>query len=807
MSKFRFSPALLSGILVAVFSAIAFWLRCLPYDKVFSGDWVKFTSSDAYFQLRLVDNLVHNYPHLSNFDPYLIYPGGAGISGTHLFVRIIASISSVFGLVQPTQHTIDMVGVFLPPVLAVLIIICVYFIGKELFGRWVGILAIALLATLPGEFLGRSKLGFTDYHVAEVFFTTAGMLFIILAIKAANGAQLKFNHLVKLDWAVIRKPLIYSLIAGIFLGLYSLTWTGAPLFVFIIFIYFIVQFIIDHLKSRSTDYLPIVGIITFLVTLIISLPGPPSIIIQPALIIAIIALVVLSLISRFMAGKQLKPVYYPVTLLVLGAAGVGLFYLLFPSVMRSMLSTFTILAPAGVQLTTIEMQPLIRSAYGNPFLIVWSNYSTSFFIGFISLGILIYLMVKHGNSEKTLFIVWSLIALIANLGQRRFGYYYSVNVALLTGYVSWLALEMAGLRVLTQARQAAKQVKDTVRRKVRKDKSGSLITVSHITVFLAVIVVFFVVYFWNIEPAISSASRAPYAPSDAWCSSLTWMRENTPEPFEDPEAYYRLENSGKYSSLSNLIASVPEPSEDPAFYRSLERYYPYPDTAYGVLSWWDYGNWITRIARRIPNANPSQDPRAVTSVATFLTAQDEGSANEVIRELDSDYVILDYETAYIDPVSAGGKYWAVITWAGMETGEFFDLYLVPHPTEENVMVLRPFFYPKYYRSMAVRLYNFDGQAVTPASIWVISYEERTDASGTIFKMVVTAEQFDNYEEAEAFRLSQDSDNYRIASMNPLHSCVPLEALEHYGLVHSSEYLVALVDENTIPEVKIFEYLD
>ncbi|GAI16774.1 unnamed protein product, partial [marine sediment metagenome] len=57
---------------------------------------------------------------------------------------------------SPSPHTIDAVGAYVPAILGTLTIIPVYFIGKELFNRWVGILAAALVAILPGEFLNRS---------------------------------------------------------------------------------------------------------------------------------------------------------------------------------------------------------------------------------------------------------------------------------------------------------------------------------------------------------------------------------------------------------------------------------------------------------------------------------------------------------------------------------------------------------------------------------------------------------------------------------------------------------------------------
>ena len=199
---------------------------------------------------------------------------------------------------------------YFPAVLAALIVIPVYFIGKTLFNRWVGVLAAALVAVLPGEFLGRSILGFTDHHIAETLFSTTVVLFLILAIKTAGQRQLTYGHLIRRDRAIVR-PLVYSLLAGIFLGIYVLSWLGALLFVFIIFVYFVIQFIIDHLRHKSTDYLCFISVILFSVTLIISLLISLPMLYRSSLIIAVLIPLVLGGISWLMANKEIKPVFYP----------------------------------------------------------------------------------------------------------------------------------------------------------------------------------------------------------------------------------------------------------------------------------------------------------------------------------------------------------------------------------------------------------------------------------------------------------------------------------------------------------------
>ncbi|MBA7477561.1 hypothetical protein ES707_12972 [subsurface metagenome] len=692
--KNKLSPGLITGIMLAIFFAVALFIRVyFPYDRIFAGDWIKYAGIDVYHHMRLVDIIVHNFPHSPTFDPYLIFPGGAGVGGFQLFHWLLAGIIWVIGLGAPAEHTIDVVGIYFPAVLGALTVIPVYFIGKELFGRWVGVISAALIAVLPGEFLGRSILGFTDHDVLNTLLTTVALLFLVLAVKAAGEKQFNFGHLKRWDWATSAKPVIYSLLAGVALGAYLLTWAGGLLFVFIITIYFIVQFIINHLRQKSTDYLCLVGVIIFFIALVVFWPTSPTNLERASLIIALFIPLVLSGISWLMVKKKVRPGYYPLTLVVPAVLGIIYifcavkFSLFGASLFSSMLGAFSIFNPTAMDLTTIEMQPFFGAINGNSFALAWGNFTTSFFIicAFFA-GLIIYAIFKRGGAgrlwrvireagdDKTILVVWSLVILLAVIGQRRFASYLVVNVALLTGYLSWKILGLVGFKELGAG--IVKTVGEASRKKVRPKKDGFRITVSQANKTLAVLIIFLVVFAPNVlfptpakSPTISTARAVRYAPSDAWVSSLSWMRENTPDPFDNPDAYYQLGTSGKYASLTSLMRFYPNPTGDPDYYYQLGSSYPYPESAYGVMAWWDYGYWITRIARRIPNANPGQDPRAVADVASFFISQDEQSASEVMQELGSAYVVIDYETAL-------GKFWAIVTRAGGSPPDYFDVYLV-----------------------------------------------------------------------------------------------------------------------------------
>lgn len=896
MARFKISPKLLIGIIVAVFFGVSLLFRIyLPYEKIFVGEWIKYSGTDAYFYTRLVDNMVHNFPHLTQFNPFFIYPGGGAVGSLSFFHWLQACFTWIVGLGSPTQHTVDVVGVYFPAILGALVVIPVYFIGKTLFNKWVGVLAAGLAAVLPGEFLGRSILGAGDTPVAETLFTTTALVFLILAIKTAGQRQLTFKNLIERDWKVITRPLVYSLLAGIFLGMYLITWLGALLFVFIIILYFLIQFIINHLRARSSDHLTIIGFILFLVALIIFVPTTSATYLSFAMIVAVLIPLGLCGISLLISSRGLKPYYYPIALVVAAVVFAGIFYVVTPGSFSVLLRNFNfVFFPLGsTATTTIEMQPLLNPQGDFTAMYAWGNFTTGFFIapwwlipglGFaaicgyiyhlnkqgsngkplllflvlsaviliivavtqyssgysldvkfipgvalISFSILTYLLVRgqnegqrwqtslvwvlvilmllvmliilvtyrearyfailpfalliylffkqRGDDEHRLFFLfWTLLILIVAMIQRRFCYYLVINIALLSAYLSWQVIWLSGLRKLAskpgQIKEEVTAEPDKFKTK-KKHEEGRSLTVYYVNTALAVIVVFVFVFFFNIIYSKNSAPQVTYAPSDAWQASLLWMKDNTPEPMGEPDAYYRL-------------------YEAPPLGEEFE----YPESAYGVTSWWDYGYWISRIAHRIPSANPSQEAGPIRKVANLFLSREEPAARDVMTELDSSYIILDYATCT-------SKYWAVADWNGEELDKYIGTYYIPY---EGQLVPLQLFHSEYYHSLCVRLYNFDGEAVPAGKITVVSYQDKVDQQGNNYRQATDIQEFESSQEAVAYMESDKSVEHRIAGIHPFISPISLEAVEDYRLIYSSEFGRTDSTVGLIPEVKIFEYI-
>ncbi len=786
----RVSPRAAVGVALLIIFGVALWLRIgPPYDAVFVGDWVRFSGHDPWYHMRLVENLVQHFPSRIAFDPFTIFPYGQDVFFAPFYDLLLGFVIWVVGAGSPSQRLVEVVGAYFPAVLGALTVIPVYFLGRELFGRGAGLLSAGLIAILPGEFLFRSLLGFSDHHVAEVLFSTTAILFFVLAVKSARERETTFGSLRNRDWNNIRKPLIFALLAGVALGAYLLSWVGGLLIVAVVSSYFVIQYLSDHLRGKSTDYLFIVGVPPLLIALVMLSPFTyvaNQKLSLMSLAVGIVVFPVASALSRLMTRREVRRGYFPVALAGLGLAGAGVLYAVYPPLFHAILGETTVFTPSSAAQTISEVQPLLYSSGVFSLATAWRYFSTGFFIALVALCLLVWAMVRERSADRALIVVWSLVMLAATLSQTRFAYYYAVNVALLSGYLSWAMLRWSGFSRLRTAvakeehepegkRQSKKKKKRKGKEKRREEarKPGtSYLSRRYALPLAAAIVVFFAVFYPNIGYATATAAHPAPGADEAWHSSLLWMRDETPDPFGDPGFYYE---------------TYGQPAAGAA--------YDYPQSAYGVMSWWDSGHWITYIAHRIPNANPTQ--AGASKAAWYLTSRDEASANEILSGLGSRYVIIDYATATSD-------FSSMLTWIGEDESQFFEIY--GQRTGKAEVEPKLLFYPEYYRSMCSRLYNFGGEAVVPKdSTSVISYVERTDTAGNVYKEISSAETFSTYEEAEAYLESQSASNYRIVGTDPFVSPVPLEELEHYELVHESDSEVPIAGGNSFPQVRILEY--
>ncbi len=690
------------GILLLLAFALSLYLRTvMPYDSVFKNGVVAFASDDAVFHMRLVENTLYNFPHQIFYDAFTIYPYGSKIHWGPLFTQMIATLPLIAGLGNYNIQTVNTIAAFFPSILGALVVFPVYYIGKHIVNRSTGLFAAFMIAILPGQFFSRSTLGFTDNHVAEVFFSTAAIAFFILAIKSGREKNIKFS-----DVKLTDKPVVYSIFAGLMLAAYLLSWPGGPLFAMIISIFILIQYIIDDMQGISTDYLAIAAVPMFLIDLIAILPYfHPEYGFNPIFyswfhvavaLIGMLLPIILSLISREVKRRGFKPYYYPIFLGGFFILSLLAIRIAFPQMYDAMVNAPTQIfaVHSGGSATIAEATSIFATQNAG---MLWSNFPVAGFFGsgiviqafgitatdldnivlliiLVVLLIFSYRVVRKRKPEDMLFLVWGIIMLLAMYGQNRWAYYFAVNMALMVGYagaaLSERILKFGGWKL-----------------PISRENIG----VSHaLSPVVAVLVLLFFAY-----PAFSETyANSRYGggqPSSMgdfaqWLDALQWMRNNTPDTGLDYYAIYKIPENGTY---------------------------PYPDTAYGVMSWWDYGHIITYWAHRIPNANPFQSgigggSQHLPGASSFLTAKTEDEADNVLAELGINgkpgarYVMSNAYMAY-EIMDVFGI-WNEDYMPGTEETGYFQ----PIQTSQGTKVVPTM---RYFENMEAKLHIFDGNGL------------------------------------------------------------------------------------------------
>jgi dolichyl-phosphooligosaccharide-protein glycotransferase len=771
---------IICAVILTVIFALSLSLRiAVPWDHVFTANWIKLTDNDAYYYVRLLDNISHHFPLLGQVDPYSISPAGKDLTGQPMFfIYLMGFFTWLFGGSAPAQHIVDTVAVYFPAVMGALLVFPVFFASRALFNKWAGLVAALFIALLPGEFLVRTLLGNADIHIMEIFFSTLFMLFLILSVNA--GKNISLSPWQQVNRHSLIKPAVFSLLAGVSLGIYILSWEGALFFVFISFVWLLLQLIINHLRGNTTAYLGAIGVIVYLTAMLITLPAAAGLMTYLSLASAIAASAALPFFSWFMRRRQFNKVFYPLAILALAVLAVAALYVIRPQLLKSMVNALAGFFTWHPAITIAESQPLLINQGTFTLALLWGNYTAGSILALIALCIIIYQVYKKGLPEVTALAVWTIFTLLAALAMRRFAYYFAVNVALLSGYTGWLILKAAGLKdTLDLPAPAATGKASKKKAKTRQASAKGVTGPGPAITFLGIAAVALLAIYPNTgplpggdKPVFDVASKALYTPSDAWCESLDWLRNNTPDPYGNAQHYY------DYYAKQPAQSSH---SDQPA--------------AYSVVSWWDYGYWVTRIGHRVPFSNPGS---AQLGEQYFFMAENAQEAAKIIPSWNMKYVILN---DYLVDWTKGFD--TVCSDAGQPPSKYYEIY---YRSQNGKLSPTLVYYPEYYKTMSVRLYCFDGKPFIPTETAVISWENRTGPDGKPYKEITALKTSSSYQAAANFVENQTSGNWRIVGKDPDVSPVPLGQPAGYKLVYGSSQKSKIGTAN-MSQVKIFELTD
>ncbi|WP_396612627.1 oligosaccharyl transferase, archaeosortase A system-associated [Haloferax sp. S1W] len=822
---------------IPVLSAIVLvmlWIRLRSYDAFTPEGSVYLSGNDAWYHLRQVEYTVKHWPSTMPFDPWTEFPVGrtAGQFGT-IYDQLIATAALVVGLGDPSADLIAKTLVVAPAVFGALIAIPTYLIGKRLGGRLGGIFGAIVLMLLPGTFLQRGLVGFADHNIAEPFFQGFAVLAVMIALTVAEREKPVWELVQARDLDALREPLKWSILAGVAMAIYMWSWPPGILLVGVFGLFLVLKMTSDYVRGRSPEHAAFVGAVSMIITgVLMFIPfNEPTFgvtdfgFLQPLLSIGIgLGAVFLAGLARWWESNDIDDRGYPVTVAALALVGIGLFSVILPDAFGSIAKNFlrTVGFSAGAATRTIgEAQPFLaqntlQAAGISAVDRIMSEYGFTFFtgvaaaiwfvakplvrdgetrkIGYVvgslaAIGIIFLLPVipdTIGNavgldsslislalvtalivgavmqadfeSEHLFVLAWAAIMTAAAFTQVRFNYYLAVVVAVMNAYLlrEVLALDFVGLANVDRF----------------EDVSAGQVAAVAVALLLVLTPVLIVpVQLGNgraTNTALQAAETGP-GPVTQWEASLDWMQNNTPK-------------EGSFGGESNEMDYY-------GTYKYTEDF-DYPDGAYGVMSWWDYGHWITVLGERIPNANPFQG--GATEAANFLLAPDEEQANEVLSSMGDDgegedtrYVMVDWQMA-----STESKFGAPTVWYDEEnisTADFYNrIYRLQEEDGRTRLVSSANVHDqRYYESLMVRLYKFHGSSVGPSPV-VVDWETRSNANGVTFRTTPADGQaiktFDNMSAAEQYVANDPTSQIGGIGSFPEER---VAALEHYRLVKSS----------------------
>ncbi|WP_181687176.1 oligosaccharyl transferase, archaeosortase A system-associated [Halorhabdus salina] len=771
-------------LVVAGLFGFMFWLRARTWESFIVNGDVLFSGNDAWYELREVGYTVANWPNTMPFDTWTQFPTGVVVTQFGTFYdQIIATTALIIGLGNPSEHLVRLVHLFFPALLGAAVVVPTYFLGKAVADRRGGIIAAVLVALSGGEFLRRSLVGFTDHHVAEVFFQVVAILAILIALRVAQEEKPIYELFVDRDWEALRRPLSWAAIAGTALALYISVWPPGVLLIGLLGVYVTIQLPITYLRNESPEHISIVASVIFLVAAVLSLASIDEVgfgmisrtLAQPGLAIAGAVWVgVLSWLARTWDERDVSRWGYPAVVfgsLVIAVLVVALilpdfFKYFLRQVLRFVGFAFNPHTDAAV--TIGEVQPLPIGQADT--LISWLGVTP--IVG--GIGVLLAFVHQYVADELDpayLFVaLWFAFFVAATFTQQRFAYYLTVPAAVMTA--------MVVVRLFRYLRS----ISDT-----DDVETYQALLVSGVVLLLVVPMVF------PAPLAINASANNGPGGVMGWQSSLEYMEDETP-------AVGNLGGAGN--------------AEEMDFYGTYERTddFQYPDGAYGVLSWWDYGHWITQEGERIPVANPFQ--ANAQEAASFLVAQNETDAEDalaVVGESETDaktrYVMADWKMATTNGGFGGyrwGKFFAPPNFLDdVDESTYFQRVRAPAQTQQGLQLTNRYFTLQkqpYYESMVVRLYRYHGSAASPTDVPGLELGGATVVTdwqnyrGAALPEISqngtgqTVKIFQNRSAAEEF-VANDSTS-RIGGIGKIPS-EQVSALQHYRLVQASDPTVGL----------------
>lgn len=378
--------------------------------------------SDPYYNFYLILHFLST-GHWLVHDPNLNYPFGSTNPRNPFFhvmlVFVAELLAPIFGAKLAAFYAFEEFDA----VFGALLIIPVYLITKELFGKKAGYIAAFLYTLMPSN-LSAGILSGGRMHTPELIFAFFTVYFFAMAMKYTSKGRIleHFKEFRTLPSRLIdfyhqnTTATIYSLLAGASLGGLMLAWQGYAYIEAIILIYVAVQLIANLILKKPTGY------ITFYTALFILLgfamgayyyqaigEGPGWY--NAELLIGILIVMFSGVIN--IVGRRPWILIIPILAIVAVGGILGLNFLA-PSLLHRLLSGDGYFIKTRVYDTIAEAQAPALGQYISGFGVA------QFIFGIAGLIYIVYVYIKERKEEILFILVFSLVSIYMSFAAARF---------------------------------------------------------------------------------------------------------------------------------------------------------------------------------------------------------------------------------------------------------------------------------------------------------------------------------------------------------------------------------------------------
>jgi dolichyl-diphosphooligosaccharide--protein glycosyltransferase len=262
LGKFRISvnhSTMLSFSALILILFIAFTIRFLPIRWEIPSGFIHLNEFDPYYQFMLTQHMVQDgllSPYMGSgwVNTQVWYPFGlntqTSLPALPMTAAVLYSIVSAFG----AQIDLMSFCAMIPVIIGTLSCLVMYFIGKDMGGKTLGLFSAFFLALAP-SWLRRSSLGFFDTEIPGLL---GLLLFILFFLRAMDGNK------------SLRSSIIYSVCSALALAYFMSGW-GAAFYLLDLTVLFVIVLIA---LKRYTPRLLLSYSITFGLSLFIATKVP-----------------------------------------------------------------------------------------------------------------------------------------------------------------------------------------------------------------------------------------------------------------------------------------------------------------------------------------------------------------------------------------------------------------------------------------------------------------------------------------------------------------------------------------------------